>query len=52
MQEVLLEGGGDGGFARGGEARQPDGEAALVAELVALTAGEGGMPGDVAGVKG
>lgn len=48
MQEVLLEGGGDGGFARGGQAGEPDGEAALAAELVALVAGEGGVPGDVA----
>lgn len=48
VQEVLLEGGGDGRFARGGEARQPDCEATLGAQLVALAAGEGGMPGDVA----
>lgn len=48
VEEVLLEGGGDGGFARGGEARQPDCEAALAAQLVALAAREGGMPGDVA----
>lgn len=48
VQEVLLQGGGDGGLARGGEARQPDCEAALGAQLVALAAGEGGMPGDVA----
>lgn len=48
MQEVLLEGGGDGGFARGGEAGEPEGEAALGAEGCALGAGEGGVPGDVA----
>lgn len=47
VEEVLLQGGGDGGLARGGEARQPDCEAALAAQLVALAAGEGGMPGDV-----
>lgn len=48
MEEVLLEGGGDGRLARGREARQPDGEASLAAELVALAAGEGRVPGDVA----
>lgn len=48
MEEVLLERGGDGGFARGREACQPDCEAALAAQLVALTAREGGMPSDVA----
>lgn len=52
MEEVLLEGGGDGGFAGGGEAGEPDCEAALGAELVALAAGEGGMPGDVSDVEG
>lgn len=49
VQEVLLESGGDGGLSRGGEAGEPDCEAALGAELVALAAGEGGVPGDVAG---
>lgn len=48
VQEVLLQGGGDGGFARGGEACEPDGEALLFAEGLALGAGEGGVPGDVA----
>jgi hypothetical protein len=48
VEEVLLQGRGNGGLARGGEARQPDCEAALGAQLVALAAGEGGMPGDVA----
>lgn len=48
MEEVLLEGGGDGGFARGGEASEPDGEALLLAEGLALGAREGGVPGDVA----
>jgi hypothetical protein len=49
VEEVLLERGGDGGLARGGEAGQPDGEAALAGELVALTAREGRVPCDVAG---
>lgn len=48
VEEVLLEGGGDGGFARGGEAGEPDGEALLLAEGLALGAGEGRVPGDVA----
>ena len=44
----MLEFDGDGRFARGGEAREPDGEAALVAEGAALGAGEGaGVVGDV-----
>jgi hypothetical protein len=48
VEEVLLERGGDGGLARGGQAGQPDGEAALLAELIALAAGERRVPGDVA----
>lgn len=48
VQEVLLERGGHGGLAGGGEAGQPDCEAALAAQLVALAAREGRMPGDVA----
>ena len=51
-EQVLLEGGGDGGFARGGEAREPDCEAGLVPEVGALRVGEGGVPGYVAGVAG
>lgn len=49
VQEVLLQGRRDGGLARGGEAGEPEGEAALGAEGGALGAGEGGVPGDVAG---
>lgn len=49
VEEVLLEGGCDGGFARGGEAGEPDCEAALFAVGVAFTAGEAVVPGDVAG---
>ena len=48
VEEVLLERGRNGGFARGREAGQPDGEAALLAELVALMAREGRVPSDVA----
>ena len=48
MQEVLLKRSGYGGFARGGEAGEPEGEAALGAEGAALGAGEGGVPGNVA----
>lgn len=48
VQQVLLEGRGHGRLARGREARQPDGQAALLAERVALLAREGGVPGDVA----
>jgi hypothetical protein len=48
VQQVLLQGRSDGGLARGREPREPDGEATLAAELVALVAREGGMPGDVA----
>lgn len=48
VEEVLLEGGRNGGLARGGETRQPDGEAALLAEVIALTARERRVPGNVA----
>lgn len=48
LQQVLLEGCGDGGLARGRETGQPQGEAALAVELVALGAREGRVPGDVA----
>lgn len=44
----MLEFDGDGGFTRGGEAGEPDCEAALVSEGAALGAGEGaGVVGDV-----
>ena len=39
VQQVLLEGGGDGGFAGGGEAGEPDCEAGLGAEGGALGVG-------------
>ena len=48
VEEMLLEGCCDGGLARGGEAGEPDGEAALLAQVVALAAREGRVPGDVA----
>lgn len=49
LQQVLLEGGSDGGLARGREAGEPEGQAALTAELIALLAQQRGVPGDVAG---
>lgn len=52
VQEVLLERGRDGGLARGGQAREPDREALLLAEGLALGAREGWVPGDVAGLWG
>jgi len=48
LQKVLLEGDGDCGFPRGGEAGEPDCGALLLAEGVALGAGEACVPGDVA----
>ena len=48
MEQVLLEGCCDGGFTRGGETGEPECEAFLLAEFVALRAGERGMPGNVA----
>lgn len=48
MEEVLLEGGCDGGFSAGGEAGEPDCEALLFAVCVALLAGKTLVPGDVA----
>lgn len=50
VQKVLLEGGGDGGFSRGGQAGEPDGEALLLTVGFALGAREGRVPGDVAGL--
>ena len=45
---MLLERDGDGGFARGRQAREPEGEALLVPEGGAFGVGEGGsVPGDV-----
>lgn len=48
VQEVLLEGCCDGGFARCRETGEPDCEALLLAECVALSARERGVPCDVA----
>lgn len=45
---MLLERSRDCGFSRCREAGEPDGEAGLLAECVALLAGEGRVPGDVA----
>ena len=50
VEQVLLEGGGDGGFARGGEAGEPDCEARLAAEGHTFGVGEGvGVPSYIAG---
>lgn len=49
LEEMLLEGDGDCGLSRGGEAGEPDGAALLLAELTALLAGEACVPCDVAG---
>ena len=48
VQEVLLESYCHGGLAGGGETGEPEGQAALLAELVALFAQERGVPCDVA----
>ena len=49
-EKSLFEGDGDGGFTRGGEAGQPDGEALLAAEGLADARGDGGgVVGYVAG---
>ena len=47
MKQMLLQGCGDRGLARGRETREPDGEPALSAQLVALVAGERGVPSDI-----
>lgn len=52
VQQVLLEGGRDGGLARGGKAGEPDGHALLAAELIALLARERRVPCDVAVLRG
>lgn len=48
MEEMLLERSSNGGLARGRETSEPDGETALLAESVALSAGQRRVPGDVA----
>jgi hypothetical protein len=51
-EQVVLELDGDGGFARGREAGEPDCEAALAAQTGAFGAGEGcGVVGYVAGLR-
>ena len=47
VKQMLLQGRGDRGLARGREAREPDCEPALSAQLVALVAGERGVPSDI-----
>lgn len=49
VQQMLFERSCDGRLARGAETGEPDGEAALPAESVALAARQGRVPGDVAG---
>lgn len=48
VQQVLLEGSCDCGFAGGGEAGEPEGEAFLLGVRLALGARETFVPGDVA----
>lgn len=48
VQQVLLERSRDGRLSGRGKACEPDGEAGLLAECVALGAREGRVPGDVA----
>jgi len=48
LQEVLLEGDGDSRLSGGRETGEPEGETLLLAELIALGAGEGCVPCDVA----
>lgn len=48
MEQVLFERDGDGGFARGGQTREPEGETLLMAEDGSLRVGKGrGVPGNV-----
>jgi hypothetical protein len=51
VKEVLLERGRNGGLSRRGETGEPDGEALLLAEAIALGARQRWVPGDVAGVQ-
>ena len=48
MQQVLFQGGRDGGLARGREPGEPDREALLLAEFAALLSGQRRVPDDVA----
>ena len=48
VQQVLLERSRDGRLSGRGKACEPDGEAGLLAECVALSARKGRVPGDVA----
>ena len=52
VQQVLLERRRDRRLARRREPREPDRVAALAAELLALAAAEGRVPGDVAAAGG
>lgn len=48
LEEVLLERSRDGRLAGCGQTSEPEREALLLAELIALGAGQGGVPVDVA----
>lgn len=48
VEEVLLEGNGNGGLARSREPGKPDGAALLLAKVAAFGASEACVPGDVA----
>ena len=48
MQQVLLKRSRDGRLSRRRKTCEPDGEAGLLAECVALSARKGRVPGDVA----
>jgi hypothetical protein len=48
VEEVLLEGNGDGGLAGGRETSEPDSGTLLLAEISALLTGETRVPCDVA----
>lgn len=52
VQQVLLEGRGDGRLARRRQAREPDGEPPLAAQLVALVPRQRRVPGDVTSFSG
>lgn len=45
---MLLESSCDCGFARGGEAGEPEGEAFLLSKALAFAPGEPFVPGDIA----
>lgn len=48
VEQMLFQGRGNGGLARGRKTSEPDGSTLLLAEVGALLAGEARVPGDVA----